>query len=142
MPIYEYVCTACGKEFEAIQKFSDEPLTSCSCGKSGTVERKLSLSAFQLKGSGWYKDRYGSANSKNGSNGSSTGDPAGKGASAEAGKNGGAATKGDAAASKSGESGSAKSGDSGSAKSGESGSAKSGESGSAKSKGAAGPAPV
>lgn len=64
MPIYEYVCSTCGKEFEAIQKFSDAALTECTCGEAGQVQRKLSLSAFQLKGSGWYKDLYGSGNGK------------------------------------------------------------------------------
>lgn len=63
MPIYEYVCTACGSEFEAIQKFSDAPLTACECGESGHVHRKMSLAAFQLKGGGWYKDRYGGTGS-------------------------------------------------------------------------------
>jgi putative FmdB family regulatory protein len=72
MPIYEYVCASCGLEFEAIQKFSDEPLTECTCGQSGRVERKLSLSAFQLKGGGWYKDLYGGGKS-NGA--ASTGKP-------------------------------------------------------------------
>ena len=34
MPIYEYVCEECGHEKEAIQKFSDDPLTDCTeCGK-------------------------------------------------------------------------------------------------------------
>jgi len=119
MPIYEYMCTTCGKDFEALQKFSDEPLTGCSCGKSGAVERKLSLSAFQLKGGGWYKDRYGSANGngKTGSNGSGTTDSAGKSAGGEAGKNGAAAKTGDAAAGKGSETGSAKTSDSSSAKS-------------------------
>lgn len=60
MPIYEYVCGACGDEFEAMQKFSDDPISVCSvCGASGKVERKLSLSAFQLKGGGWFKQGYG-----------------------------------------------------------------------------------
>lgn len=57
MPIYEYHCAACKKDHEIIQKFSDPPLTICpACG--GKLEKKLSLSAFQLKGSGWYKDGY------------------------------------------------------------------------------------
>jgi len=78
MPIYEYVCTSCGSEFEAIQKFSDAPLSECDCGESGTVERKLSLAAFQLKGGGWYKDRYaGGAGGKNGKSAGS-GDAAAK----------------------------------------------------------------
>ena len=58
MPIYEYLCNSCEKAFEALQKFTDEPLTSCQlCGKKDIV-RKLSLSAFQLKGGSWYHDGY------------------------------------------------------------------------------------
>ncbi len=57
MPIYEYKCTDCGKEFEVIQKFSDDPLDECiHC--SGSVEKKISLSSFHLKGTGWYKTDY------------------------------------------------------------------------------------
>lgn len=59
MPIYEYKCKDCGEVFEAIQKFSDKPLTKCtSC--SGSVERLISQSAFHLKGGGWYADGYSS----------------------------------------------------------------------------------
>ena len=72
MPIYEYVCTACGGEFEAMRKFDDAPLDSCtSCGKQGQVSRKLSLSAFQLKGSGWFKQGYGGGGSGSSSSSSS-----------------------------------------------------------------------
>ena len=57
MPIYEYHCLKCRKDHEIIRKFSDKPLKICpSCG--GKMERKLSLSGFQLKGGGWYKDGY------------------------------------------------------------------------------------
>lgn len=59
MPIYEYHCQDCEKDHEIIQKFSDKPLKICpSCG--GKLKKKLSLSAFQLKGEGWYKDGYSS----------------------------------------------------------------------------------
>ena len=59
MPIYEYRCPDCGHEFEKIQSFSDDPVKDCpSCGASD-VRKKISLSAFSLKGSGWYKDHYG-----------------------------------------------------------------------------------
>ena len=58
MPIYEYRCKACGKEFEMMQKFSDEPLKKCIyC--SGKVEKLISRSSFQLKGSGWHATDYG-----------------------------------------------------------------------------------
>lgn len=59
MPIYEYRCGDCGKEVEALQKFSDPPLTDCpSCGGTN-LKRLLSQSSFALKGSGWYADGYG-----------------------------------------------------------------------------------
>ena len=58
MPIYEYSCHECGNDFEEIQKFSDPPIELCpSCG-SLEAKRKVSVSAFHLKGGGWYKDGY------------------------------------------------------------------------------------
>jgi putative FmdB family regulatory protein len=57
MPLYEYRCNSCGAVFEVIQKFSEEPLkTHAQCG--GEVERLISLSALQFKGSGWYVTDY------------------------------------------------------------------------------------
>lgn len=57
MPIYEYHCGACDKDHEIIQKVSDLPLECCpACG--GKMQKKVSLSSFQLKGGGWYKDGY------------------------------------------------------------------------------------
>ena len=56
MPIYEYQCQTCGQVTEKLQKFSDEPLRTCGCG--GTLEKLISRSSFQLKGSGWYVTDY------------------------------------------------------------------------------------
>lgn len=98
MPIYEYVCMACGQEFEALQKFSDDPLTECTCGESGQVERKLSLSAFQLKGGGWYKDLYSAGGGKNGNGSNGNGKAASNGGS---GKSDGAGTSSDSSSAKS-----------------------------------------
>ena len=57
MPIYEYLCQSCGKKFEVLQKFSDEPLqTHPECG--GKVDKLISTSALQFKGSGWYVNDY------------------------------------------------------------------------------------
>src|SRR5689334_13549345 len=54
MPIYEYRCDSCGHELEAMQKFSEAPLTDCpSCGKAA-LKKLISAAGFQLKGSGWY----------------------------------------------------------------------------------------
>jgi putative FmdB family regulatory protein len=61
MPLYEYKCHACGKKFEVIQKFADEPLkTHPECG--GEVERLLSAPTLQFKGSGWYVTDYAKNN--------------------------------------------------------------------------------
>ena len=57
MPIYEYLCKKCGRQFERIQKFSDKPLDKCDkCG--GALERLLSSPAIRFKGSGWYVTDY------------------------------------------------------------------------------------
>jgi putative FmdB family regulatory protein len=57
VPIYEYQCTKCGEVFEAFQKITDEPLTQCKFCHS-RVEKLISHSSFQLKGSGWYLTDY------------------------------------------------------------------------------------
>jgi putative FmdB family regulatory protein len=58
MPLYEYACRRCGKTFEVRQKFSDEPLTTHEeCG--GDLEKLVSASALQFKGTGWYVTDYG-----------------------------------------------------------------------------------
>ena len=60
MPVYEYQCKACQREFEYQQRMADPDMTVCeACG--GALERLISRTAFQLKGSGWYKDLYSSS---------------------------------------------------------------------------------
>jgi len=57
MPLYEYKCKSCKRQFEVLQKMSEEPLEECLyC--SGRVEKLISRSSFQLKGSGWYVTDY------------------------------------------------------------------------------------
>lgn len=57
MPIYEYQCSKCGERFEAFQKINDKPLKQCKFCQ-GKVERLISQTSFQLKGSGWYLTDY------------------------------------------------------------------------------------
>ena len=53
MPTYQYRCTACGKELEAVQKFSDPALTTCpTC--SGGLRKVYSAVGVVFKGSGFY----------------------------------------------------------------------------------------
>jgi putative FmdB family regulatory protein len=57
MPIYEYKCKKCGKEFEMFQGIADPAAKSCKFCK-GSVHKLMSLSTFHLKGSGWYATDY------------------------------------------------------------------------------------
>lgn len=78
MPLYEYRCRKCGVVMEKIQKFSDSPLVKCGkCG--GRLEKLVSASAIQFKGSGWYITDYprkSSEGSSKADGGSSHGDSA------------------------------------------------------------------
>jgi putative FmdB family regulatory protein len=54
VPTYEYACTACGRGLEAVQSFSDDPLTVCpECG--GALRKVYGAVGIVLKGSGFYK---------------------------------------------------------------------------------------
>jgi putative FmdB family regulatory protein len=56
VPTYQYACTesACGHRFEAVQSFSDNPLTSCpQC--EGRLRKVFSAVGVVFKGSGFYR---------------------------------------------------------------------------------------
>ena len=61
MPTYEYACSACGHEWEEIQRITAPPIDTCpKCAKS-TAHRLISAGThFVLKGGGWYSDLYAS----------------------------------------------------------------------------------
>jgi putative FmdB family regulatory protein len=62
MPTYEYGCSACGSQWEEIQRITEPPVEVCpECGKS-TAQRLISAgTGFILKGGGWYSDLYSSS---------------------------------------------------------------------------------
>jgi putative FmdB family regulatory protein len=63
MPTYQYRCTECGEDLEAVQKFSDAPLSTCpTCG--GRLRKVFNAVGVVFKGSGFYRtdSRNGSAN--------------------------------------------------------------------------------
>ena len=62
MPTYEYACSACGHEFEAVQSFSDAAITECPECK-GEVRKVYSNVGVVFKGSGFYKTDSRSATS-------------------------------------------------------------------------------
>ncbi len=57
MPIYEFECRKCKARHEVFQKMNDKPPVKCGkCG--GRLEKQVSASAIQFKGSGWYVTDY------------------------------------------------------------------------------------
>jgi putative FmdB family regulatory protein len=113
VPTYQYTCTECGEPLEAVQKFSDDPLTVCPvCG--GRLRKVFSAVGIVFKGSGFYRNDSRKVPAEAGANGAKK---EGAAASTESTAGAGSGSSGDS---------SGKSGDS-SGKSGES-SGKSGES--------------
>jgi putative FmdB family regulatory protein len=54
VPTYQYVCTECGGQIEAVQKFTDDPLTMHEeCG--GRLRKVFSPVGIVFKGSGFYR---------------------------------------------------------------------------------------
>ena len=92
MPTYQYACTACDERLEAVQSFTDAPLTQCpACG--GTLRKVFSAVGVVFKGSGFYKT--------DSRNGAQTGGSSDKGAASES-SGGDKAASGDKAAASSG----------------------------------------
>jgi putative FmdB family regulatory protein len=66
VPTYQYACTACGHQLEAVQSFADEPLTVCPACE-GRLRKLFSAVGVVFKGSGFYR-----TDSRNDTKGSST----------------------------------------------------------------------
>lgn len=66
MPIYEYACAKCEREFEVEQRITEDPVKTCPHCRSRRVKRLISSTSFVLKGSGWYSDLYSSKKSEGG----------------------------------------------------------------------------
>jgi putative FmdB family regulatory protein len=63
MPIYEYQCESCNRQFEVMQRMTEPLLATCEkCG--GHVRRLISQTSFVLKGGGWYVTDYPSESRK------------------------------------------------------------------------------
>jgi putative FmdB family regulatory protein len=73
MPTYQYACTACEHQFEAIQSFSDDSLTICPECK-GEIHKVYTAVGVVFKGSGFYKTD--SANTTSGKKESTPSTPA------------------------------------------------------------------
>ena len=103
MPTYQYTCTDCGEPVEAVQKFTDAPLTVCAaCG--GRLRKVFSPVGIVFKGSGFYR-----TDSRNGSSAAapatkekekSSSDSSSSGDSSSSNGSGNGSTKADSAAKK------------------------------------------
>ncbi len=110
MPTYQYVCTECGGQVEAVQKFADQPLTvHDECG--GRLRKVFSPVGIVFKGSGFYKtdSRASGSPSSAKPSGDSSSSADSSGSSKSGDSSSGASKSGDSS------SGSSKSGDSSSA---------------------------
>ena len=55
MPTYQYACTECGHQLEAVQSFSDPALTECpNC--AGKLRKVFNSVGIVFKGSGFYRN--------------------------------------------------------------------------------------
>src|SRR5690625_3111028 len=54
VPTYQYACTACGHELEAVQSFSDDPLTECPACQ-GRLRKLFGSVGVVFKGPGFYR---------------------------------------------------------------------------------------
>jgi putative FmdB family regulatory protein len=78
VPTYQYVCTECGGQIEAVQRFTDDPLTvHDACG--GRLRKVFSPVGIVFKGSGFYRtdSRKGSSASAPASSSSASSSSAG-----------------------------------------------------------------
>jgi putative FmdB family regulatory protein len=78
MPTYDYICDACGHEFEAFESIKADPQTVCPTCHEARLRRKIGPGAAILfKGSGFYQTDYRSDSYKKGAEADkSSGSPA------------------------------------------------------------------
>ena len=69
MPIYEYACDDCQKNFEMFVGIRDAAVQECKHCAGNNIRKLISNCSFQLKGTGWYKTDYASKDSKDSSGG-------------------------------------------------------------------------
>ena len=78
MPTYAYACTECGHQFDVVQSFSDDSLTTCpEC--SGALRKQYNAVGVVFKGGGFYRNDSRSDSGSSSTTSSST--PAGANAS-------------------------------------------------------------
>jgi putative FmdB family regulatory protein len=109
MPIYEYLCRACGHRTEILHGINEPGPQFCpACGAEGKLRKAITAPSIVFKGSGWAKKdrRPAPASSKKsgGSDGEATPTPAKSGDSGDSGASSGSGTSNDSGGSTDGKS--------------------------------------
>jgi putative FmdB family regulatory protein len=79
VPTYQYACTECGEQLEAVQSFSDPALTECpNC--QGKLRKVFNSVGIVFKGSGFYRNdsRSGGVSAEKSGSGTGSGDTTAK----------------------------------------------------------------
>jgi putative FmdB family regulatory protein len=98
LPTYEYHCDSCERNFDVVQSFHDDPLTSCpTCGSA--VRKVFGNVGIVFKGSGFYKTDSRKGESAKGSESSEAANGAGPGPTPSESANGDTSAPAPAAAS-------------------------------------------
>jgi putative FmdB family regulatory protein len=72
VPTYQYACTACHHQLEAVQSFTDDPLTRCPVC-DGQLRKLFGSVGIVFKGPGFYRTDSRSSSNGNGSGSSGNG---------------------------------------------------------------------
>lgn len=84
MPTYDYVCDACGHEFEEFQNITADALTKCPACKKKKLRRLFGTgAAVMFKGSGFYQTDYRSDSYKKGAKSDKSSDSSSSSSSSE-----------------------------------------------------------
>jgi putative FmdB family regulatory protein len=101
MPIYEYVCSACGHRTDILHGVHDPGPHFCpECGTEGSMRKAIAAPAIHFKGSGWAKRdrRSATSSTKAGSSEGEGGSSAKEGSSSKEGSTEGSSSKKDGGA--------------------------------------------
>jgi putative FmdB family regulatory protein len=96
MPIYEYVCSACGHRADILHGVNEPGPHFCpECGAEGSMRKAFAAPAIHFKGSGWAKRDRRSASASASKAGSDSGSGSGDSDGSAAGSSEGPSPKKD-----------------------------------------------
>jgi len=88
VPLYDYVCAACGRRFEVIHGIDADPPASCPLCGEGPVRKAITAPTVHYRGSGWAKKERRAAVKSGSSSGGSDDSSSDGGSSKDSGSSG------------------------------------------------------